>query len=290
MSWFARPLGPSASAARRRILREADDWIARFGGTKVRGAGWDARLVGDHQSVACNVVRYINEVYPALWDELGRDLGLQSSKRPAMTLVLVTPEDLEAGGHRGDSILAETAVTGTIASAEARIVALAGPPSDPAALAWGLTKAISFFVVSSHLMRLVGGEQSLLELAYADYGAAMLYHTRGWHPWFKTLDLIHTRTQLEDANLLDLLQHRPDRHASDVVTDRINLACLFMIFLHDLDRWQDIGREWLLRSLRSTGLRQATQHLARGLEMAEAEIHTTFLRWLDEHIAKASTV
>lgn len=289
MTWFAKPLGPSASGARRRIFREADDWLARFGGTKVQGVGWDAQLIGEHRSVAHNVVRYVNEVYPALWVEVGRDLGLQSLERPSMTLLLVTPEDLEAGGHARDSILAELAVTGAITAAEARIVALAVPPTDPASLAWGLTRGLSFFVVVSHLKSLTQGEQGLLELAYGDYGAVMLYHTRGWHPWFKTLDLIGARTQVENAHLFDLLQHDPDIHASEVVADRVNLACLFVIFLHELDRWQNIGREWLLRSLRSTTQREATQYLLHGLDMSKGKIHTAFLRWLDENIAKAST-
>ncbi len=288
MAWFAKSLGPSAAAARTRILREADDWIVRFGGIKVWGAGWDARLIGEHESVRDNVVRYVNAVYPSLWQELGDDLGLETSTPETVTLVIVTPECLRAVGRERDSILAETGVTGIIACAEARIVAVAGTPADPDSLAWRLTRALSFFVALNHLKPVITGEQSLLELAYGDYGAVMLYHTRGWHPWFRTLDLVTARQQLGDSDLLDLLQCTPDQCASDVLTDRITLACLWVIFLHELGRWQDPGRRWLKDSLHPGRRRAALENIEKKFGMDRTEIQQRFLQWLDQYITEAS--
>lgn len=278
LSWLWKR-GPADQRAI--LLDEIAVWASQLGAERVCGRSWEAWLLGEHQELADSMRRYLDEAYPGLYKLAAEDLGIAPKKPAPVTLVLLPPRAASSPpALPHPSLLAESGSTGVIVFNTAQVLSIVGARSDPALLVWRVTCALSHYTTMAQLALDAEQGATIVCRAYAQYVATMLYDTRGWCPWQKTLDLNGARHFLAEFDLSVLLQRVFDPDAVDVASGYLNIGCLLMVFLHEFGTWSETGRAWLQSAVRTTNPRRQIRELERVYNSDLASLSAAFRNWL----------
>ena len=263
------------------LLHEIAAWRSQLRGQRVSGTCWEAWLLGEHEQLADSMRRYLDEAYPGVCALVAEDLGTSAKTPDPVTLVLVPRRAVSSPpALPHPSLLAEAAATGVMVFDTARVLSIVGAKSDPALLVWRVTCALSHYAAMVYLALDADQEPNIVCRAYAQYIATMLYHTRGWCPWYRTLDLNGARQYLAEFDLSVLLQRVFDPNAVDVASGYLNIACLFMVFLHEFRTWSETGRAWLQSAAHTSNPRHQIREMERIYGSDIASLSGAFRNWL----------